>query len=502
MGKENGAAWVCDVCGYVHRGPEPPETCPICGAGRESFESYSEPAKTAERDAPERFRCLICGYVHEGTEPPAKCPVCGASADDFEPFEGPPAPESSTGAARKVVIAGAGVAGVSAAEALRDASPDAETALISKERALPYYRLNLTRYLAGEVGEEALPIHPEGWYDEKGIRLLRGLEAKRISPDQHAVELSDGSKEPFDRLVITCGAHPFVPPIPGAAREGVTTLRTLADANALLDAVKPGVHCLCIGGGILGLETAGGLAKRGARVTVLEGYDWLLPRQLNREAGQMLERHVAGLGIEVRCGVKIAEIAGKERASGLVLADGTQLGGELVVVTAGVRSNSHLARAAGLEVNQGIVVDSHLTSSHPDILAAGDVAEHQGTVYGLWEPARYQGVIAGMNAAGLNVEFGGLPRTNTLKVLDIQLFSIGMIEPQDGSYDVVSEAVDGKYYRFLLHDGRLVGAILLGDTRLAAAATKAVKDRTDLSKVCHKRASAADVLACLQEANA
>lgn len=498
MGADNGRGWVCLVCGYVHRGTAPPENCPVCGAARTDFEPYEAPSPTPSRPEPELWRCLICNYTHAGPEPPANCPVCGALANDFEPGEEAEKDLAGRGEGGKVFVVGGGIAGVSAVEALRQASPSADITLVSKEPGLPYYRLNLTRFLAGEIGEDALPIHPAQWYEEQRIRLVPDTEVTAILPGERFIETDNEGGETFDKVVLACGAHPLIPPIPGASREGVTALRTRAQAKALLARVTPDMPCVCIGGGILGLETAGALAKRGARVTVLEGYDWLLPRQLNQRAGETLARSVAELGITVRVGAKTTEIVGDERVRGVALADAV-FPADLVVIAAGVRPNSYLARQAGLEVNQGIVVNSYLASSHPDILAAGDVAEHRGALYGLWEPARYQGAIAGMNAAGFSKEFGGLPRINTLKVLGLDLFSIGVIVPQDGSYEEVCDESDGHYRRFLFRDNCLVGAILLGETHGTSAVARAVKNRLDFSGVLLQHPEARDIVAFLAE---
>jgi nitrite reductase (NADH) large subunit len=229
-------------------------------------------------------------------------------------------------------------------------------------------------------------------------------------------------------------------------------------------------------------------------VTLLEGYGWLLPRQLNEKAGKILEQYCSSVGIELKTGVKVEEIVGDERAGGVRLASGKVLPADLVVITTGVRSNSYLARAAGLEVNRGIVVNSHLVSSHPDILAAGDVAEHSGRVYGTWGPSQYQGSIAGLNALGAEAEFGGIPRSNTLKVLGVSLFSIGPIEPEDASYEVVDHEKGGQYFRFMFRDTHLIGAILLGDASLSAPIKHTIEKKTDLSEILQKHPSAADIL--------
>ena len=492
MPKTSPKAWRCPVCGYVHREADPPDWCPVCGADGSDFERYLDKPAPAKADAAQ-WRCLNCGHVHDGAEAPKACSVCGAPSDRFEPFadSGPVLRPSS--APTKVVVVGAGIAGISAVESLRRCAPDVPIVLISKETSLPYYRLNLTRYLAGEIGRELLPIHPEDWYRENRVELLRGAEVSALLPDQGAVELSDRGRVDFERLVLTVGAHPFVPPLPGAHREGVMTLRTVEDADRMVDTCRPGMSCVCIGGGILGLETAGALARRGLSTTLLEGCGWLMPRQLPPRAGRLLQQRIAEMGIEVRTGVSVEEIVGDERAAGVRVGQGEVLPADLVVIATGVRPNSHLARRAGLEVGAGVVVDHLLFSSHPRILAAGDVAEHRGTLYGTWSAAQYQGNIAGRNAAGLGVEFGGIPRSNTLKVLGIDLLSIGRFEPEDASFDVVEQEADGSYYRFVFHDGRIVGAVLLGDTSASAALKRAVESGADLSGLLAGRPAALEV---------
>ena len=314
MAAESSRTWVCLVCGYVHRGPEPPDICPVCGASAEDFEAHEEspPVQTV---AASTWRCLICGYIHTGPEPPGACPVCGASAEDFEPCEESAPAAGEAGKAGKVVVVGGGIAGLAAAESARSSAPDAEIVLISKEDALPYYRLNLTRLLAGEIGADDLPIHPAAWYETNRIQVRQGTGVTAILPDRQVVELDNGSHESFDKLILTCGAHPFVPPLPGADMAGVHCLRTDRDAEHILAAAKERAPCVVIGGGILGLEAAAALAQRGTDVTVLEGHDWLLPRQLNREAGEVLERQVAELGIRLERGAKTASLVGDERGS-------------------------------------------------------------------------------------------------------------------------------------------------------------------------------------------
>jgi len=445
-------------------------------------------------DQPVRaWRCAVCGYIHREPEPPDRCPVCGAFREQFEPYAeeavAAPAPASQV---HKVVVIGAGIAGVSAIESIRSSSSSTEVVLISQDPQLPYYRLNLTRYLAGEITEGELPLHPAGWYDEQNVQLKRGVSVTSITADAKTVELSDGSTESFDKLVLTVGADPFVPPIAGADKQNVTTVRTFEDAQRILALAGDGATCVCIGGGILGLETAGALTRRGAAVSLVEGDAWLMPRQLNADAGRILADYVTDRGIKLYPRATVQQITGDRQARGVRLADGTELPADVVIIATGIRSNVALAKQAGLKTNLGVVVDDHLVSSHPDILAAGDVAEHRKTVYGLWAPAQFQGNIAGTNAAGGQAEFGGIPPSNILKVLGIDLFSIGQFAP-DGDADVIDQESDGKYLRFVFRDGRLIGAILLGDSSIAQAVQKAIEGATDLSDLLARKPSVAEV---------
>jgi len=444
--------------------------------------------------------CPVCGYIHYGAEPPEECPICGALKDQFEAYlETAAAPAVAHGGVLKVVIAGAGIAGVSAAEAARRAAPQAEITLISEEDDLPYYRMSLTRYLAGELNRDQLDLHPQSWYADNGIHLMRGAPITGLNPDARAVTLAGGAQLAYDRLVLATGSQPFVPPFPGTRLRGVTTLRTRLDADTLLAAARSGSEVACIGGGLLGLETAGALARQGAAVTVLENQAWLLPRQLNANAARLFSELLKPLGIHVRTNARTRELVGVGTVHGVQLEDGHCIPAGLVVVSAGVRANTSLAGLAGLTANQGILVDEHMQTSRPEILAAGDVAEFGGMLYGTWIPAQLQGGVAGQNAAGQHAAFHGIPRSTLLKVLGIHLFSTGLIAPT-GPDDRILESQDEQTYRGLIfRAGRLAGAILLGDIAQAAAVKQAVEEQRDGSAWLAGSSSAADILQALPE---
>lgn len=474
-------SWKCELCGYVHNGAEPPSSCPVCGAEPELFVPLLTGATPSAPPTAAAWQCGICDYSQQGSQPPPFCQVCGASASHFAPR---PQPTPARGATdiRRLIVLGSGVAGFTAATEARRQAPEVAITLLSRESALPYFRLNLTRFLAGQVTEAEMAMQPQQWFDEQRIDFL-AAEALTIDRDGRQVRLRNGGELPYDRLVLANGAHPFIPPIPGVTREGVLVLRTLADARAILARLAAGLRVICIGGGLLGLETAGALASRGAEVTVVEGFGWLLPRQLTPTAGKLLQKRLEAQGIVVHCGRQVQELTGDEGVRGVLLEDGRELAADLVIITAGVRPNSHLARQCGLKVHNGVVVDDRMFTSDPAILAAGDVAEHLGRLYGIWPASYAQGMIAGANAVGGQGEFSELAPANRIKVLDVDLFSIGRIQPEDASTQVHEEESDGAYRALFSRDGQLVGAVLYGDTRAAGLLKEVVESRRQLSEV-------------------
>lgn len=491
-------AWICTVCGYVHQGDIPPENCPICGA---TSDLLKEKAQTPLPPpvVPVAFRCLNCEYIHPGRTAPERCPVCDAPAERFEPYE-PPQKTTSNASDRveKIVIVGAGIAGLSAAEAIREQSAAAEITMVSNDAEIPYYRLNLTRYLAGEIDDAFLPIKAAAWYEQNRIRLLLREEVCSIDRGGKTVKVKSGTVLPYTKLIVASGAHAFMPPFDGADKTNIVSLRGKEDADRILAAAARSEHCVCIGGGVLGLETAGALARRGLKVTVLEGHEWLLPRQLNRTAGELLEKYASNLGIEFAKAVHVSRFVGDGRAEAVELDNGGRIAGDLFIVTTGVRENTYFARQSELHVDRGIIVNDLLQSNDPDIFAAGDVTQHRGVSYGTWGPAQIQGGIAGANALGRNEAFIGLPRANMLKVLNYDMFSIGTIKADDGSYFALEEKRNGNYYYLLFRDGKLRGSILLGDTSLAAVIKEAIEAQEDFSAVTPE-SSAEKVLARFQE---
>lgn len=397
----------------------------------------------------------------------------------------------------RYIIIGGGIAGVSAAEALHANQPDADITLISEEHNLPYFRMSLTRYLAGEVEREKLTLHDKQWYLQNHITILINTHVDAIDVEAKHVILADGQKLPYDKLILASGAHPNVPPFPGRELKGVQTLRTLEDADLILDVARTQAKVVCIGGGLLGLEVAGAVARQGADVTVLEGLDWLLPRQLDAQASAILKEKIESLGIKVVVPALTKAIHGDGKVESVELADGQVLPADLVLISTGVSANLELAKSAGLAVNRGVLVNEHMVTSNPDILAAGDLTEFQGRCYGLWVPAKNQGTIAGQTAVGKEANFLGDPPSTRLKVLGVDMFSIGQFSASAEGDQLVAESKDGGYQSFLFRDGMMIGSILLGDASMANKVKAAIEGKKDFSAVLNETVDVESVLKAL-----
>ncbi len=495
-----GVSWKCSVCGYLSETEAAPEKCPVCGVPQDKFEEFLVQKTITE--AHDYWRCMVCSHKHYGETPPENCPVCGVNSEKFESISDTLA-TADNDIKSKIIIAGAGISGLTAAEQARMTSPSSEIILISKEKKLPYYRLNLTRYLAGEVTYDVLPVHPEAWYEDNNIEILTDSEVVDIKANENTIIINNGEKIKYDRLILTAGAHPFIPPIEGTELEGVTTLRFFDDANYILSKTINTASVVIIGGGVLGLETAGALKSRNKdlKITVIEGFDYLMPRQLNKKAANYLQSHLEQLGINIITNTSVKQISGNGHVEEIITGKGDIIPADLVVFSVGVRPNRYLAGYCGLKVNNGVIVNDNMETSVPGIYAAGDITEHRGILYGLWNAAMFQGRIAGMNAAGKKTGFGGIPRSNTLKVLDVNIFSIGNFTPCDGSCITLEEEETDKYSYLLFRDGKIEGAIFYGDTAESALVKTAIEEKTNLPSSVIKQKNMKDIMTFLTANN-
>ena len=337
--------------------------------------------------------------------------------------------------------------------------------VIGAEPRPAYNRVLLSSLLAGEVGTEGIELRPPGWWRARGVTTVWGRAVEALDLSTRRVRLQDGTALPFARLVLATGSHPIRLPVPGMSLPGVITFRDTADVEAMRRA-GPGSRAAVIGGGLLGLEAAYGLAKAGLRVTLVHLMDRLMERQLDRPAAARLRAAIEARGVEVLLEADTARVVGETRAEGLELKDGRVVPADLVVCAIGVRPNADLARAAGLEVGRGVMVDDRLETSVPGIHAIGECAEHRGVAYGLVEPAYEQARVLARRLAGeAAATYSGSVVATNLKVSGVNVFSAGDIAGAEGAETIaLRDEGAGLYRKLVIRDGRLAGAVLYGDT--------------------------------------
>jgi nitrite reductase (NADH) large subunit len=339
-------------------------------------------------------------------------------------------------------------------------------AVIGEEPRLAYNRVLLSALLADEVGFDDIELKPARWWRDRGVTLRYGERATQVDAAARSVTLAGGAQLGFSKLVFATGSQPIKPDIPGMDLPGVLTFRDVDDVNAIAATKAAGVRVVVIGGGLLGLEAAYGLAKAGARVTLLHLMDRLMERQLDHRAALMLQRAVEARGIAVRLQAQTARIAGTGKVEGVELRDGTTIAADAVVVAVGIRANAALARTAGLEVGRGIVVDDHLETNAAGVHAIGECAEHRGCCYGLVEPAYEQAQLLARRLAGERASYPGSVLATNLKVSGVNVFSAGdfLGALAEAEEIVLSDPAAGVYKKLVIAHGRLVGAVLFGDT--------------------------------------
>ncbi|MFF3993254.1 NAD(P)/FAD-dependent oxidoreductase [Streptomyces cyaneofuscatus] len=388
-----------------------------------------------------------------------------------------------TESAAPVVVIGAGMAGA------RLAARVPGVTVVGEERHAPYNRVLLADVLAGRYAPDVIAL--------PATEVRRGVRAVRIDRADRLVHCDDGSVLHYGRLVLATGSNPVLPPLRGLGAtlpDGVHPFRTLDDALALRAAVRPGARAVVIGGGLLGVSAARALAECGAQVVLAQQGEHLMERQLDPEAAALLRVHLEALGVEVHTecrvrGLRCTTTATGESVRAVQLADGYELAADLTVLACGVRPRIGLARAAGLEVRKGIVVDDELRTSDPYVHALGDCAEHRSTLYGLAGPALEQADVLAEVLAGRSARYEGTRALTRLSLragsrahgtqgpdaLDLAAF--GEARPLPGD-DVIrlSDATRGAYRTVVLREGRLAGGVLLGDLGAVAGLARTWQD--------------------------
>lgn len=381
----------------------------------------------------------------------------------------------------KIVIIGNGVSGITAARTIRENDTSATIEVYTDEKYHYYSRPMLIDFLAGRKKEDELYFYSPDWYDEKNIKVILDVSIEKIDSRAKKIISENGEHISYDKLLITAGARSNIPPIKGADKSGVFTLRCLDDAKKILEASKKSKKLAVIGGGVLGLEVANALKRDVLDVTVIEVNKYLLPRQLDREGGEILSKSIEKRGVKTIVNAVTEEIVGEDSVLFIKLKDGREVEADMVIISAGIKPNIELA-ANQIKTNKGIIVNEYLETTEKDIYAAGDVAEFEGMCYGIIPAGLTQSKIAAMNILKeRSQKYPGTVISNTLKVTGIDLTSEGNISDEQSVQNKYVDFTKGIYRKVFLKDGKIIGHIRLGDKDNLKEISAAIKSKKTVS---------------------
>lgn len=357
-------------------------------------------------------------------------------------------------------------------------------AVIGDEPRLAYNRVLLSSVLAGETGSHEIELRPADWWRERGITVRYGYRVTEIDTGRRELKIAGEESMEYSKLVLATGSTPLRLNVPGADLAGVHTFRDTRDVDLLLTLAAAKKRVVVVGGGLLGLEAAYGLAKAGAPVTLLHLMDRLMERQLDAPAADLLKTLVERKGIRILLNASTARIHGDASVEAVELADGSRIEADAVIFAAGIRPNVALAKQAGIAVNRGVVVNDVMQTSSSDIFALGECAEHRGTCYGLVEPAYEQARVLARHLAGRPAAYQGSVVSTNLKVSGVSVFSAGDFMGGEGSESLVlSDRRRGTYKKLVIADGRLTGAVLIGDTVDALWYLELIRNRDKVAAI-------------------
>ena len=431
-------------------------------------------------------KCLVCGAIFDSSM--EICPVCGVGKENFVPVE-----EEDTSYSNDTenlyAIIGNGAAGISAAEAIRERDKTGSIYMISNEEYPSYNRPMLTKSLAAGLEAEQIAVKEASWYEENNVYQMLGKNVTGIDTQKKEIYTADGAKFKYTKLIYALGSECFIPPIQGAEQPEVIAIRRLSDTRKVTELLPQVKEAVVIGGGVLGLEAAWELKKAHCKVTVLELAPRLMGRQLDEGAGEMIKAISEAQGIAIHTGVQIEAIEGDGHVTGVRLGDGRVFPAQLVIVSCGVRANTAIAKAAGIETDRAVVVNSRMETNAADVYACGDCAQYQGVNYAIWPQAAEEGKVAGANAAGEALEYAGVPAALSFHGMNTALYAIG----DNGSNpDLVYRTVEFKdtarkqYEKYYFRNNRLCGVILIGDVSRMAELTEAVEKKASFGELFGK----------------
>jgi len=396
----------------------------------------------------------------------------------------------------KYVIIGGSVGGIGAVEAIREVDPVGTLTVISDEPVPQYSRPMISEYVSREATLDSMKYRGDQFWKNNNVQALTGRTATKIDFKKKQVELDGGDKIGYEKLLIATGGKPFVPRMEGGEKDGVFTFTELSSAKDIEDKLEHSKSTVVIGGGLIGVSASEALVKRGIKVTLVELKDNILSLILDKTASEIAEKVLTEAGVTVITGQTVQRILGKKgneaAVGGVVMTDGKEIPCDLVVVAIGVIPRTELVKETDMKLNRGIVVDSFMRTSIPDVYACGDVVEaHDFLINGnrllpLWPLAHLGGQVAGYNMAGKKAEYEGGTIMSSLKYFDLPVIAVGDVNPEDISdYEVLVELKREKtvYKKIMLKDCAIVGFIFLGDLERAGIFFRLLKNHVDVSEI-------------------
>ena len=367
----------------------------------------------------------------------------------------------------KYLIIGNGIAGLSAAKEIRIKEKDSSILIISSENYLTYYRVRLTEALEKGIEKEELIVNNEAWYKENNIDIMLNTRVQTIKEDENKIVLENGEEISYEKLLLSTGGKPFTPPIKGKEKKGVFTLRTLEDLESIREYIKDKKDIVVVGGGLLGLEAAWAIKEQGKNVSVVEFAPYLLPRQLDEELGKKLEERLKAEGLNIFVPALTKEILGQESVDSIELDMDRTIKADAVIISTGIRAN--------IEILEGTSIKTNI----PNIYSAGDAAEYEDSIVGLWTTSMEQGKIAGLNMTGESLEYTGIKPFTRLSLKDIKIFSAGDISEYD---ELHLNNEEENYKKIFTRDNKIIGGILFGDLKEMNSFKNSIFSNEDIDK--------------------
>ncbi|MGV8981226.1 NAD(P)/FAD-dependent oxidoreductase [Clostridium sp.] len=383
-----------------------------------------------------------------------------------------------------IVIIGGGVTAVNAVKAIREIDSDTNIFIFQDEKYYPYYRIKLTKGLFDNLEEEKIMLQKKDWYELNNVKLYLNNKVVGIDTIKSEIILHDGSRFGYNKLLMANGSRNFMPPIDGIDKENVYTIRKFDNIRDIQDNINGKKTILNVGGGVQGIETAWSLNKYGKNAIIAEVQERLMPRQLDERASQILKTAIEGFKTKVLLNTQIVKILGENKVSGVEIKGGKTIDSDMVIFSVGIRANKELLEDTEVKTNIGIVVNDRMETNVENVYAAGDVAELNGRIVGLWNIAIEQGKTAGYNIVGKQAVYTGIVPVTVLNAFNIALFSMGEVDEKQCDKTIIEESTDSlSYKRLFISDNKIIGAIVIGDNKYSTLLKNAIEKKIAFSNI-------------------